>query len=125
MTLRIDLNADLGESFGAWVVGDDEAMLEVVTSANVACGFHAGDASTIRRTVAAAGRHRPNGRAEALAALPPNRHREPVTAPRVVVEEACTEGRFPFHEKHVEAPVVIRIEGRARDPVLGRSEASW
>jgi 5-oxoprolinase (ATP-hydrolysing) subunit A len=54
MTVRIDLNADLGESFGTWVLGDDEAMLDVVTSANVACGFHAGDATTIRRTVAAA-----------------------------------------------------------------------
>ena len=54
MTMRIDLNADLGESFGTWVLGDDEAMLDVVTSANVACGFHAGDATTIRRTVAAA-----------------------------------------------------------------------
>ena len=54
MATRIDLNADLGESFGTWVLGDDEAMLDVVTSANVACGFHAGDATTIRRTVAAA-----------------------------------------------------------------------
>ena len=54
MSLRIDLNADLGESFGTWIVGDDEAMLGVVTSANVACGFHAGDATTIRRTVAMA-----------------------------------------------------------------------
>ena len=54
MTVRIDLNADLGESFGTWVLGDDEAMLDIVTSANVACGFHAGDATTIRRTVAAA-----------------------------------------------------------------------
>jgi 5-oxoprolinase (ATP-hydrolysing) subunit A len=54
MTVRIDLNADLGESFGTWVLGDDAAMLDVVTSANVACGFHAGDASTIRRTVAMA-----------------------------------------------------------------------
>jgi UPF0271 protein len=50
----IDLNADLGESFGAWVLGDDEAMLDIVTSANVACGFHAGDPPTLRRTVAAA-----------------------------------------------------------------------
>ena len=50
----IDLNADLGESFGTWVLGDDEAMLDVVTSANVACGFHAGDPATLRRTVAAA-----------------------------------------------------------------------
>jgi len=39
----IDLNSDLGESFGAWKLGDDAAMLQVVTSANVACGFHAGD----------------------------------------------------------------------------------
>ncbi len=54
MSVRIDLNADLGESFGTWVLGDDEAMLDVVTSANVACGFHAGDATTIRRTVAMA-----------------------------------------------------------------------
>jgi 5-oxoprolinase (ATP-hydrolysing) subunit A len=54
MTVRIDLNADLGESFGTWVLGDDAAMLDVVTSANVACGFHAGDATTIRRTVALA-----------------------------------------------------------------------
>lgn len=46
----IDLNADLGESFGVWQLGDDEAMLDVVTSANVACGFHAGDAATLART---------------------------------------------------------------------------
>lgn len=52
--MRIDLNADLGESFGTWVLGDDAAMLEVITSANVACGFHAGDARTLQRTVAMA-----------------------------------------------------------------------
>ncbi len=45
----MDLNADLGEGFGAWTLGDDEAMLAVVTSANVACGFHAGDAVIMRR----------------------------------------------------------------------------
>ena len=50
----IDLNSDLGESFGIWRLGDDEAMLEVVTSANVACGFHAGDPSTLRRVCTAA-----------------------------------------------------------------------
>lgn len=50
----IDLNSDLGESYGAWTFGDDAAMLDVVTSANVACGFHAGDPSTLRRTCAAA-----------------------------------------------------------------------
>jgi UPF0271 protein len=50
----VDLNADLGESFGVWKLGDDDAMLDVVTSANVACGFHAGDAATLARTCRAA-----------------------------------------------------------------------
>ena len=45
----IDLNADLGEGFGRWELTDDERLLSVVTSANVACGFHAGDAVTMRR----------------------------------------------------------------------------
>jgi 5-oxoprolinase (ATP-hydrolysing) subunit A len=45
----VDLNADLGEGFGVWRLGDDDALLDVVTSANVACGFHAGDPSTMRR----------------------------------------------------------------------------
>jgi UPF0271 protein len=53
----MDLNADLGEGFGAWRLGDDAGMLRVVTSANVACGFHAGDPATMRRvTAGAAGR---------------------------------------------------------------------
>lgn len=47
--MNVDLNADLGESFGRWRLGDDEAMLGMVTSANVACGFHAGDPLTLRR----------------------------------------------------------------------------
>ena len=47
--MRIDLNADLGEGFGVWRLGDDEGLLDVVTSANVACGFHAGDPVTMRR----------------------------------------------------------------------------
>jgi len=45
----IDLNSDLGEGFGRWSLGDDDAMLDLVTSANVACGFHAGDPSILRR----------------------------------------------------------------------------
>ena len=48
--MRIDLNSDLGESYGQWRLGDDEAMLDIVTSANVACGFHAGDALTLQET---------------------------------------------------------------------------
>jgi UPF0271 protein len=50
----IDLNSDLGESFGAWGMGDDAAMLAIVSSANVACGFHAGDPQGILKTVRAA-----------------------------------------------------------------------
>ncbi len=45
----VDLNSDLGEGFGRWSLGDDEALLDIVTSANVACGFHAGDPSIMRR----------------------------------------------------------------------------
>ncbi|HEU5428107.1 MAG TPA: 5-oxoprolinase subunit PxpA [Actinocrinis sp.] len=56
-TLSIDLNADLGEGFGRWELTDDEALLSVVTSANVACGFHAGDPSTMRRVCALAAAH--------------------------------------------------------------------
>ncbi|CAN7670529.1 LamB/YcsF family protein [Rhizobium sp. LjRoot98] len=50
----IDLNSDLGESYGAWRMGDDETMLAIVSSANVACGFHAGDPAGIWKTVKAA-----------------------------------------------------------------------
>lgn len=50
----IDLNSDLGEGYGAWTMGDDEAMLAIVSSANVACGFHAGDPAGILKTVKAA-----------------------------------------------------------------------
>ena len=46
----IDLNSDVGESFGNWTMGDDAAIIESVSSANVACGFHAGDPSTIAQT---------------------------------------------------------------------------
>jgi UPF0271 protein len=49
-TTVIDLNSDVGESFGRWRLGDDEAVLALVTSANVACGFHAGDPRTLRQT---------------------------------------------------------------------------
>lgn len=49
--MKIDLNSDLGESLGAWHMGDDTAMLGIVSSANVACGFHAGDAAGILRTL--------------------------------------------------------------------------
>lgn len=64
----MDLNADLGEGFGNWTLTDDDALLACVTSANVACGFHAGDASVMRRVCDAAaaagygsGRRSPTG----------------------------------------------------------------
>jgi UPF0271 protein len=53
----MDINSDLGESFGAWRMGDDAAMLGIVTSANVACGFHAGDPAGILETLRAAAQH--------------------------------------------------------------------
>ncbi len=54
----MDLNADLGEGFGAWQVGDDDALLTIVTSANVACGFHAGGPGTMRKVCALAAERR-------------------------------------------------------------------
>ncbi|HEX3783910.1 MAG TPA: 5-oxoprolinase subunit PxpA [Pseudonocardiaceae bacterium] len=50
----LDLNSDLGEGFGVWRLGEDDALLDLISSANVACGFHAGDPSTMRRVCAAA-----------------------------------------------------------------------
>ncbi|MCP2276703.1 LamB/YcsF family protein [Nocardia amikacinitolerans] len=52
--MALDLNSDLGEGFGPWTMGDDAAMLDIVTSANIACGFHAGDPSIMRATCATA-----------------------------------------------------------------------
>lgn len=54
----MDLNADLGEAFGAWAQGDDEALMQSVSSANIACGFHAGDPSVMRRTLRLAKQYR-------------------------------------------------------------------
>ncbi|MFL6133689.1 MAG: LamB/YcsF family protein [Nocardioidaceae bacterium] len=53
----IDLNSDLGEGFGHWTLGDDDALLQIVTSANVACGYHASDASIMRRVCERAVEH--------------------------------------------------------------------
>ena len=52
--LTVDLNSDMGEGFGAWRIGDDAAILRIVTSANVACGFHAGDPEVMAQTFEAA-----------------------------------------------------------------------
>lgn len=57
MRLTIDLNCDMGESLGLWTMGQDVEILPYVTSANIACGFHAGDPSTMRRTVQTAIKH--------------------------------------------------------------------
>lgn len=51
MTVCVDLNADMGESFGPWTMGNDAELLDIVTSANIACGFHAGDADVMARTM--------------------------------------------------------------------------
>ena len=54
MNNSVDLNADMGESFGPWTMGDDLALLDIVTSANIACGFHAGDPDVMAKTMHAA-----------------------------------------------------------------------
>ena len=51
MAQTVDLNSDMGEAFGPWPMGDDAALLKTVTSANIACGFHAGDADTMSATM--------------------------------------------------------------------------
>lgn len=55
--MRIDLNSDLGESFGPWPMGDDGALMTSISSANIACGFHGGDPATMRTTIALAKTH--------------------------------------------------------------------
>ncbi len=57
MNSRIDLNCDMGEGFGAWDMGDDAGVMAQISSANIACGFHAGDPMRMRRTVALAKAH--------------------------------------------------------------------
>jgi UPF0271 protein len=57
VSMRIDLNCDMGESFAAYTLGDDEQTMPWITSANIACGFHAGDPTVMERTVALARRH--------------------------------------------------------------------
>lgn len=57
MNRTIDLNADAGESYGAWTIGDDAALFPLLSSVNVACGFHAGDPLTIQKAIALAKRH--------------------------------------------------------------------
>jgi UPF0271 protein len=57
MATRVDLNADMGESYGRWTLGDDAALMPYLTSANIACGFHGGDPHVMRRTVALALEH--------------------------------------------------------------------
>ena len=51
MTRKVDLNADMGEGFGPWTMGDDAALLDIVSSANIACGFHAGDPDVMDKTM--------------------------------------------------------------------------
>ena len=55
--MRIDLNSDVGESFGAWTLGEDAALMPVISSANIACGFHAGDPGVMRQTISLARAH--------------------------------------------------------------------
>ncbi|MBV9684977.1 MAG: LamB/YcsF family protein, partial [Solirubrobacterales bacterium] len=57
VSATLDVNVDMGESFGRWQLGDDAGIMPFISSASIACGFHAGDPATIRRTVHAAATH--------------------------------------------------------------------
>ena len=83
----MDLNADLGEGFGRWSLTDDDALLDVVTSANTACGFHAGDPSTMRRVCerAKGAKVEQKRLADELTKLPPVADEE-LTAARGITE---------------------------------------
>ena len=76
MTISVNLNADMGEGFGAYNIGNDDAILKIIRSASIACGFHAGDALTMRRVLLALGEclveagHRCDPRAGAEAGEP-------------------------------------------------------
>src|ERR1700726_2465200 len=56
MTIKVNLNADMAEGFGAYNIGDDSGILKIIGSANIACGFHAGDPLTMRKVVSEAAR---------------------------------------------------------------------
>ena len=81
----MDLNADLGEGYGIWRLGDDVALLELVTSANVACGFHAGDPLTILRASARRQRPRRGDRRAGLLPRPGGFGRREMDVPRRAV----------------------------------------
>lgn len=84
---RVDLNCDMGESFGAWSIGNDAAVLPHITSANIACGFHAGDPTVMRTTVlAAAAHHVAIGAHPGLPDLPGFGRRELAVSPQDVYD---------------------------------------
>lgn len=107
---KIDLNCDMGESFGAYKNGDDAAMMDIITTANIACGFHAGDPSVMRDTIVSArengvaiGAH-PSfmdlygfGRAASMAsARKISRHRSSTRSPRSRAWQPHSAGRSPM-----------------------------
>ena len=80
MATQVALTTDIGEGLGRWSLGDDDALLEIVTSANIACGFHGGDPGIMRRTCATrwrTGRDRCPGELPRFARLRPPVHRDP------------------------------------------------
>src|SRR5919197_374353 len=86
----IDVNVDMGESFGRWSLGDDASLMPYISSANIACGFHAGDPGAMRRTVAAAVEQGLQiGAHPALPALP-GFGRGPMTIPPADLTDYCT-----------------------------------
>ena len=120
--MRIDLNCDMGESFGAYTIGDDEAVMRSITSANVACGFHAGDPLVIRRTLRLAQAH--GVAAGARSANPSPATGRPSARPAV---SRCESGRRPKPTRSGNpgcARVVDRVLRMVRDRVVEATDGS-
>ena len=94
--MKMDINSDMGESFGAWRMGDDAALLDVVTSANVACSFHAGDPAGMLDTLRTAAQ-----RGVAVGAHVAYRDLAGLGHRRCPHQRSREPGHQPFHVAHV------------------------
>ena len=119
----VDLNSDVGESFGRWELGDDAAMMTVITSANVACGFHAGDPRTLRRTCTLAAqsgrRRRSPGRLPGSRGIRPPVHRHRPRRPgrrRALPDRRAAGDRAGRRARRAVRQAARRVVQRGRAP---------
>ena len=111
----IDLNCDLGESFGAYTIGMDAEILPYVTSANIACGFHAGDPSVMQKSVLLCKKYGVQGFGRRRMAISPAEAEADVMYQIGALKAFCDAAGVPLH--HVK-PHGALYNMAARDPVL-------